>query len=552
MKASLTTLLFLLFAAQSFSQAYNTTLIGTWSDPTINPHSGVYYNDIWGYVHTNGDEYGIVGSPKKVHFIDLTNPSNPIEVASFFGGNTSAYNSIWRDFKTFGTYAYGVADQGSEGLCIFNLADIHNGNITQLANLDGHFLRAHNIYIDVPNARLYVAGSNTANGGLIIYDISTPSSPSLLAAPGLGGGYVHDLYVRNNIAYCSHGWNGLEAYDMTNATVPVNLGGFATSGYNHSSWTTADGTKLVYAEEVPQGMSLRLLDITDPSNMIQLSSFKFPNLAPAHTDNTPHNPFIIGNDKLIVSYYEDGTQFIDISDPANPVLDGYYDTYPGNSNYNGTEGNWGTYPFFPSGNIISSDVTNGFFVLRENSPGLPVELVDFSLRKLDNRTVELNWFTQSEFNNDYFEVERSADGAVYNALRKVNAAGTTDRGNLYTIKDNAPLGGKSYYRLKQMDKDGTFTYSNVRVVNFDEKILVKILAKNVVSDEFQMRLIDVDARQPVTVSLIGMNGVTAQTASYHSRSEDILNISVAALVPGLYHLVVENGMERFTKKIIVQ
>src|SRR5690606_36129856 len=112
----------------------------------------------------------------------------------------------WRDFKTYQNRAYGSADSSGEGIHIFDLSNlpdtvIHTNQITNF------FGSAHNIFIDEPNGRLYAAGSNTQNSGLIVLDIATnPDQPALLGSVSLpNAGFVHDLYVRDNIVYASHG-----------------------------------------------------------------------------------------------------------------------------------------------------------------------------------------------------------------------------------------------------------------------------------------------------------------------------------------------------------
>ena len=73
-----------------------------------------------------------------------------------------------------------------------------------------------------------------------------------------------------------------------------------------------------------------------------------------------HNVYIRPETELvIISYYVDGTRVLDISDPANPVEVGYFDTSGINGLY---DGNWGTYAYLPSGYIISSDRQNGLFI----------------------------------------------------------------------------------------------------------------------------------------------------------------------------------------------
>ncbi len=360
-------IIFLLTPIFSYTQqSFNMTLLGDWDGNTV-VHSGVKYNDIWGYVDASHNEYAIVGSPNMVHFIDVTNPASPTLVQEFTPGATT----VWRDFKTYKTYSYGVADQGNEGLLVFDMSALPGGAISLVNQDNSVFGRAHNIFIDVPNGLLYVAGSNTVASGLIVYDLNVnPINPPIVGNATLqGGGYVHDVYVRDNIAYCSHGGNGFYIWDYTNPASPVFIDSRVTGGYNHSSWLTDDGNTAFFAEEVPAGRPMGVLDISDvPNNgIVPVTTFKFPLLAPAEVDNTPHNPFIVGN-YLIISYYEDGVQIFDISDPANPVQSAWYDTDPNNTTYNGTSKNWGVYPFFPSGNIVASDTEIGLVVLSTTLP----------------------------------------------------------------------------------------------------------------------------------------------------------------------------------------
>ena len=151
----------------------NMALWSQWDDDMLPSSGGLTYNDIWGYADAIGNEYAILGSLKMVHFINVSNPANPVEAVTLTPGSSS----IWRDFKTYGTYAYGVADQGSEGLLVMDLSDLP-ASVTLTNQLKDDFTRAHNIFIDVPNGRLYVAGSNTRNQGLWVYDIATdPANP---------------------------------------------------------------------------------------------------------------------------------------------------------------------------------------------------------------------------------------------------------------------------------------------------------------------------------------------------------------------------------------
>ena len=95
-----------------------------------------------------------------------------------------------------------------------------------------------------------------------------------------------------------------------------------------------------------------------------------------------------------------------------------------------------------------------------NTGSLPVQLLSFT-GKAENEFNRLNWVTTSEINNDYFDLERSADGLVFEKIAKIKGNGTTNQIINYQHKDLTPLVGTNKYRLRQNDFDGRFTYSNV-------------------------------------------------------------------------------------------
>ena len=327
----------------------------------------VDYNDVWGYVHDD-KEYIVYGARDKIAIVDVTDCSNPIEEAVIDDGNST----IWRDFKDYGDYVYGVCDQGSEGLEIVNKDDYSFSQITD-------FPRAHNIFIDVPNGRLYVAGSRggglAQSQGLLVYDVAADeANPPLIGEidfndfdnqSGFTNWYVHDVYVRDNIAYCSHGNIGTYGiWDMSDLDNVALLGSSLCDGlgdYNHSSWVTEDLKYAYIAEEVPQ-KSITILDISDVTDIQYLGQFSDPLLTGASTPPRAHNPFIRA-DLLYISYYHDGVKVYDISEPENPIIEAYYDTADGHTSYGGYIGAWGIYPYLPSGCIGVSDIEDGLLLL---------------------------------------------------------------------------------------------------------------------------------------------------------------------------------------------
>ncbi|MBX2946998.1 MAG: hypothetical protein KF725_14280 [Cyclobacteriaceae bacterium] len=129
------------------------------------------------------------------------------------------------------------------------------------------------------------------------------------------------------------------------------------------------------------------------------------------------------------------------------------------------QGNGGTTGTATNGTIITSAAVTAFspFTLASTNAEnpLPVELVYFRASLTPEKLVNLQWQTASELNNDAFEVERSKDGFDFTSIARVNGAGTTPTKNDYALLDQFPLSGTSYYRLKQIDFDGTYTYSPV-------------------------------------------------------------------------------------------
>jgi hypothetical protein len=100
-----------------------------------------------------------------------------------------------------------------------------------------------------------------------------------------------------------------------------------------------------------------------------------------------------------------------------------------------------------------------------NNP-LPIELVTFTARTADKK-VTLNWTTANEINNDYFTIERADNGNNFLPIKTMKGAGNSTTLMQYTTFDENPLNGTNFYRLKQTDYDGNFTYSKVVTLRVD-------------------------------------------------------------------------------------
>ena len=304
--------------AQGQNQSDGMTLLANWNPDSLPAHSnGQKYTDLWGYTDCSSNEYAILGSFKGVHFFNINDPANISEVEYFPGGDSTN----WRDIKTYKDRAYAVSDNAEEGLMIFDLSDLPN-SVNKVYHSDTLFLMAHNIFLDEPNDRLYVVGA--ANADIMIYDLrNNPDHPQLLAELTLPGGYVHDIYVRDHIAYCSHLALGMNVYDFSDPSNPITLGSmpfYPGKIFNHSSWLTEDGQRLVFCDE-KRNTTVKIIDVSDPTDMEVLpkNEFKSTLLAPDFVNSIAHNPYV-RDDYVVVSYYHDGIQIFDISDPDTCLL----------------------------------------------------------------------------------------------------------------------------------------------------------------------------------------------------------------------------------------
>ncbi|MGM0479084.1 MAG: choice-of-anchor B family protein [Bacteroidota bacterium] len=352
-KLIITTLLIsVLTAFSSVGQSYN---LDSLSHIDFQSLHNTNLNDIWGYVDENNNEYAIIGAAKGVSVVDVTDPQNPTEVYWHSGSE-----STWRDLKVHGDYAY-VTTEAEDGLLIIDLSPLPNNPITSTTNFfdtTDPWNSAHNIWID-EDGYAYIFGSDRGNGGVIILDVFTdPMNP--VEVGEFDNWYVHDGYVRNDTMYLAHIYEGFfSLVDISDKANPVLLGTHQTpSSFAHNIWPSDDGNYVFTTDEVSDAY-LAAYDVTDPTNIQEVDRIQ----SSPGDEVVPHNAHVDG-DFLVTSYYADGVVIHDISDPENMVEVGRYDTYPGTST--STTGNWGAYPYLPSGNILATDIENGFFVLGSN------------------------------------------------------------------------------------------------------------------------------------------------------------------------------------------
>lgn len=176
---------------------------------------------------------------------------------------------------------------------------------------------------------------------------------------------------------------------------------------------------------------------------------------------------------------------------------------------------------------------------------LPVELTYFEARA-QQRQVVLNWSTASEKNSAYFEVQRSEDAQTWTTIDQVASAGTTTLTTDYTAVDEAPLMGWSYYRLRQVDFDGTATLSDVRAIQLEALTEPLQVYPNPTADYLFLE------GAPATgtiVRVFNMRGEeVTQLVGTEGQSSDRLRLDLRALPSGVYVLQTPTHTRRVQKQ----
>ncbi len=177
---------------------------------------------------------------------------------------------------------------------------------------------------------------------------------------------------------------------------------------------------------------------------------------------------------------------------------------------------------------------------------LPVEFSNFDATLKGNQ-VELKWTTESEENNDFFTVQRSADLVTWFDIAEVKGAGTTFEKNSYVAYDNAPFNGLSYYRIKQTDYNGNYDFSAVRKMAFSENTSDEIEILSVFPNPFNSQL-TVQLKIPLDgnyqIQLLSLDGQLVHSDNIETKSGNFTHLinGLSALKSGNYMLlVVGNG-----------
>jgi choice-of-anchor B domain-containing protein len=348
--------------------SYNVELLDSWTDTTrLKGAEDAYFSDVWGFEYNNTN-YAALGSTEGTHIFKIVD-KKLIEI-DFERGKFSSPQVQHRDYKTYKNYLYGVCDEGSSSLQIFDLSTLPD-SIHKVYDSNQYFQICHNIFIDTTKAKLYACGPD--NQGMKVFDIQNPLQPQLFYE--YTQNYVHDCYVTNDTAFLNCGFDGLNIYNFK--STPIQQLGlldfYAGQGYNHSGWLSQDRKKYVFIDET-EGKKVK---ICNSESLIDIEvSTRYG--TKDYIDYVPHNVQIF-NDFAFISYYNEGLRIVDIK-TNKPKEVGFYDTFPQETNYK-LNGAWGVFVFEKEELILVSDRQNGLFLCH-----FPIQLY----RNINNTTITSN------------------------------------------------------------------------------------------------------------------------------------------------------------------
>ena len=287
---------------------------------------------------------------------DVHKPEAPVKVAEL-----TPNNDVWYRAWVKGQTLY--VSSNNQGLLIY---DVSNPSAPKIVDaLPDPPVEAWGLYVD--GTQLYVM-SPSPNAEVLIYDITQPAQPSLLAryyvedaAVNLGQTPVEAVVVGGRL-YIGHWRYGLAVADVSNPTTPTTLGHF---GYDQATSRPvaagAIGDRMI-AFEASEGWDsrVRALDVSDPQHITQVGQFQM------RPESTVSGMTLVGT-KLYVAYTQDGLRVLDMSNPSTPQQTAYYNTWresdPGRGR-NFIDG-LSAVKLPGDGLIYATETSRGLLVLRE-------------------------------------------------------------------------------------------------------------------------------------------------------------------------------------------
>ena len=360
-------------------------------------------NDVWGWTAPNGREFGIVGQTDGTAFVEVEKDGSLSYVGRL---GTQTVESLWRDVKVVGNYAYIGSEAPNHGMQVFNLNNLlkvdksnpptfrtSTGSDTGLTALFSGFGSSHNLVANEDTQTVFAVGTDTSldcRGGLWMIDVSNPNRPQDNGCVS-SDGYVHDaqciLYKGPQTAYrgkeiCfNYNEDALTIVDISRRAMPRQLSRTTYNGatYTHQGWTATDDHRyLLLDDELDEQegngpaadghTATYIVDITDLTFPVFRGVYKSP------VKSIDHNQYIIDG-IAYQSNYGSGLRMVNVSsitdDDSGAKFEeiAYFDVHPEDDEQGGAvtfNGAWSVYPYFQSGYLLVNSIERGIYSLKHN------------------------------------------------------------------------------------------------------------------------------------------------------------------------------------------
>lgn len=204
------------------------------------------------------------------------------------------------------------------------------------------------------------------------------------------------------------------------------------------------------------------------------------------------------------------------------------------------------YNFTITTTIAATQGLSRFYIVVGNTSSLPVKWTSFTARKTDKGNVKVQWATATEINNDHFEVQRSLNAKDFETIGTAKGAGSTTQVQNYSFMDETPA-KVNYYRVKQVNADGTFEYSSIRVVELNETAEIPLVlfpvpvVKNLTVQHTQNSMI-------TGCSVFDIDGKLVLTQQQQGQ---VITVNMEQLETGVYFVqITDETGSTYTERIV--
>ena len=305
----------------------------------------------------------------QLHVWDITDPSRPTLTRELTVDARTVNDVKIRADGQLGVLTHEGSNDGRNGVTLLDLSDPgHPVEITRFT--DGLTSGIHNTWVDGDFVYLVLDG---VGNGLRVMDVSNPAAPSIVGSFYAGSSFLHDVYVRDGLAFLSHWGAGLVVLDVGNGmrggtpSNPVEVSRIELGGQTHNAWYWPErGYVFVGEEDFNTPGIMRVVDLRNPEAPEVAATFRVPG-------TTPHNFWLDeASQVLYLAWYENGVRALDVSGELMGELDrqgreivgAQYDGFGGCASGNGTC-SWA--PQLHDGRLFVSDMNTGMVVLTPGS-----------------------------------------------------------------------------------------------------------------------------------------------------------------------------------------